>query len=80
MISGVLRVYGMAVRFGARKQGGVSLSTMEAEFVAASKMAREMLGLREMRIKIGIAPAVPMQLYVDNQTAISQIAVEVSPL
>ena len=43
-------------------------------------MAREMLGLREMLSEIGIAPAVPMQLHVDNQAAISQIAGEASSL
>ena len=75
---GVLRLNGMAVIWGARKQGGVSLSTMEAEFVAASDMARELLGLREMLSEVGIAPALPMKLYVGNQAAISQISGEAS--
>ena len=47
MTGGVLCLNGMMVSWGARKQGGVSLSTMEAEFVAASEMVGEMLGLRE---------------------------------
>ena len=36
---------GMPVSWSAKKQGGVSLSTMEAEFVAASESARELLGI-----------------------------------
>ena len=51
---------------------------MEAEFVAASEMARELLGLREMLSEVGMAPALPMKLYVDNQAAISQILGEAS--
>ena len=41
-------------------------------------MAREMLGFREMLNEIEIAPAVPMQLHIDNQEAISQIAGDTS--
>ena len=74
--AGALRLNGMAVSWGACKQGGVSLSTMEAEFVATSEMERELLGLREMLSEVGIAPALPMKLYVDNQAAISQISSE----
>ena len=46
---------------------------MEAEFVAASEIARELLGLREMLRKIGMAPKLPMLMHVDNQAAIKQI-------
>lgn len=58
----------------------MSLSTIEAEFVAASEMTREMLGLCEMRSEVGIAPAVPMELHVDNQAAISQAAGDASSM
>uniref|UniRef100_A0AAV1TN70 Polyprotein n=1 Tax=Peronospora matthiolae TaxID=2874970 RepID=A0AAV1TN70_9STRA len=53
---------------------------MKAEFVAASEVAREVLGLREMLREVGLEPALPMQLHVDNQAAISQIAGEASSL
>ena len=53
---------------------------MEAEFVAALEVAPEMLGLREILSEIGIAPAVQMQLHVDNQAALSHIAGEASSL
>ena len=56
------------------------LSTMEAEFIAASEMACEMLSLREMLNELGILLSVPMQLHVDDQAAISQIADKASSL
>ena len=52
--------------WGARKHGGVSLSTMEAEFVAASEIARESLGVREMPMEVGFAPVHPMHVHIDN--------------
>ena len=48
--------------------------------MAASEIAREMLGVREMLMEVGLAPALVMQLHVDNQTAISYIAGEASSL
>ena len=47
-------------------QGGLSLSTMNAKFVAALEIAREMLGLREMLSEIGNAQSVPMKLNVEK--------------
>uniref|UniRef100_A0AAV1TE09 Polyprotein n=1 Tax=Peronospora matthiolae TaxID=2874970 RepID=A0AAV1TE09_9STRA len=70
----------MAISWSAKKQGGVSLSTMEAEFVAASEIARELLGVREMLIEIGMAPELPMLMHVDNQAAIRQLEGEASSL
>ena len=70
----------MPVSWSARKQGGVSLSTMEAEFVADSESARELLGICEMVEEVGLTPALPMQLHVDNQTATRQIEGEASSL
>uniref|UniRef100_A0AAV1VBX8 Integrase catalytic domain-containing protein n=1 Tax=Peronospora matthiolae TaxID=2874970 RepID=A0AAV1VBX8_9STRA len=69
----VVLVNGMAVSWASRKQGGVTLSTMEAEFVAASETARELLGIREMLGEVGMAPELPMTLHVDNQAAIRQL-------
>ena len=80
MTGGIVMLNGMAVSWGARKQGGVSISTMEAEFVAESEVARELLGLREMLCEVGVEPALPMQLRVDNQAAIAQNAGEASSL
>ena len=63
----VLLLNVMAVSWSARKKGGVSLSSLEEdEFFAASEDAREILGLHEMLCKVGIKPALPLQLHEDN--------------
>uniref|UniRef100_A0AAV1UPI6 Polyprotein n=1 Tax=Peronospora matthiolae TaxID=2874970 RepID=A0AAV1UPI6_9STRA len=80
LTGGIILLNGMAISWSAKKQGGVSLSTMEAEFVAASEIAREMLGVREMLIEIGMAPELPMLMHVDNQAAIRQLEGEASSL
>uniref|UniRef100_A0AAV1TBH9 Reverse transcriptase Ty1/copia-type domain-containing protein n=1 Tax=Peronospora matthiolae TaxID=2874970 RepID=A0AAV1TBH9_9STRA len=49
---------------------------MEAEFVAATKAARELLELRKMLSEIGMAWVLLIKLYVDNQAAIGQISGE----
>uniref|UniRef100_A0AAV1UB90 Uncharacterized protein n=1 Tax=Peronospora matthiolae TaxID=2874970 RepID=A0AAV1UB90_9STRA len=80
LTGGVIFLNGMAVSWTAKKQGGVSLSTMEAEFVAASEQTRELLGIREMLREIGMPPGLPMTLYIDNQAAIKQLDGEASSL
>ena len=80
LTGGIILLNGMTVGWSAKKQGGVSLSTMEAEFVAASEIARELLGLREMLNEIVMAPQLPMLMHVDNQVAIRQIEGESSSL
>ena len=72
LTGGVVLLNGMAVSWTAKKQGGVSLSTMEAEFVAASEIARELIGLRQMLGEVGMAPVVPMLMHTDNQAAITR--------
>ncbi|KAG6572596.1 Integrase catalytic core protein [Phytophthora cinnamomi] len=70
---GVLMVCGMVAGWICKKQGSVALSTMEAEFVAASQVTAEMLGIVELLSEIGIKVEVPYKLHVDNQAAIKQI-------
>ncbi|KAE9098045.1 hypothetical protein PF006_g23440 [Phytophthora fragariae] len=70
---GLLTVDGMPVSWVCKKQTGVSLSTMEAEHTAASVMATELLGVRELLGKLGITHASPMSLRVDNQAALKQL-------
>ncbi|KAE9207773.1 hypothetical protein PF004_g16945 [Phytophthora fragariae] len=70
---GVLMVCGMVVGWICKKQSSVALSTMEAEFVAASQVTAEMLGVVELLSEIGIKVEVPYKLHVDNQAAIKQI-------
>ena len=57
----------------AKKQGGLSLSTTEAEFTAVSVVVTQMLGLRELLGEIGVKCRYPMVLYVDNQAAFQHL-------
>ncbi|KAE9302338.1 hypothetical protein PR003_g22284 [Phytophthora rubi] len=63
---GVLMVCGMVVGWICKKQSSVALSTMEAEFVAASQVTAEMLGIVELLSEIGIKVKVPYKLHVDT--------------
>ncbi|KAE9359955.1 hypothetical protein PF008_g2037 [Phytophthora fragariae] len=69
---GVLMVAGIVVGWICKKQNCVALSTMEAEFVAASQTTADMLGLVEMLKEICVKTQVQSLLHVDNQAAIAQ--------
>ena len=51
----------------------LTLSTMEAEFTAASIMARELLGIRELLQELNLIFEEPIPLRVDNQAALKQL-------
>ena len=62
-ISGcVLTVNGAVVLWVCKKQLGVSLSTMEAEFISASQSGRELLGTKELlsELKLRVREPMPM--------------------
>ena len=54
---------------GLQEASSVDLSTMEADFVAGSLVASDLLGVRERLDEVGIKVIAPMMLYVDNQAA-----------
>ena len=54
------------------------LSTMEAEFIAASHAGRELLGLRELFGELGMKAIEPMPMWMDTQAAIIQLDSEKS--
>lgn len=56
----------------------VSLSTMEAEYVAASEIARELLCLKQMILEMKIVLNEPMNKMIDNEAAIARIENEAS--
>lgn len=66
----------MPVSWMCKKQGGVSLSTMEAEFTAASIMARKLLGVRKLLQELNLEFKEPMPLRVDNQEALKHSTVK----
>ena len=72
LTGGIFLLNGMAVGWSTKRQVGMPLSTMEAKFVAASEIAREMLellGVREILSEIGMVTELPMLMQVDNQAA-----------
>ncbi|POM77293.1 LOW QUALITY PROTEIN: Integrase catalytic core protein [Phytophthora palmivora] len=62
-----------ARELGVQKPRGVSLSTMEAEYTAASVVGQELLGIHELLGEMGIGCGDPMYLRVDNQAALKQL-------
>ena len=71
---GLITLNGIPISWTCKKQGGVSLSTMEAEYTAASIVGKEMLGVKELIGELGLELVMPMTLMVDNQAAIKQLS------
>ena len=67
---GVITVDDMPVCWTCKKQGGVSISTMEAEFTAASIIPRELPGIRELLQELNLPLDKPIVLHNDNQAAL----------
>ncbi|KAJ3494811.1 hypothetical protein NLJ89_g10732 [Agrocybe chaxingu] len=64
-------VDGGAVSWSSKKQELVTLSTTEAEYVAATHAAKEAVWLRRLLSELFLAPSVATTLYGDNQSAIA---------
>jgi len=58
------------ISWTSQKQSCVALSTTEAEYVAASAAAREIIGLRNFMEELGFPQREPTCLWIDNQSAI----------
>lgn len=56
--------------WSSKRQATVSLSTTEAEFIAASEATKEAIWLRKLLFDFGHPCVEPTPLYVDNQSAI----------
>ena len=56
------------------KQDTVVDSTTEAEYIAASEAAKEVVWIRKFIIELGVVPSIadPIELYCDNNGAIAQ--------
>jgi hypothetical protein len=60
-----------AISWSSRLQGIVTLSTTEAEYVAATSAGQEILWLCNLFTELGYTFSSPSTLHVDNQSAIS---------
>lgn len=67
----VLTIDGTVVSWTCKQQTGVSLSIMEAGFIAASHAGRELLGLKELFGELDMKVVDPMPMWMDNQAAIN---------
>ena len=67
----VLMMTGGAVSWKSRRQDCVSLSTSEAEYVAASQCGQEVLYLREILRDFGYAQEGPTNVYEDNLACVA---------
>jgi hypothetical protein len=72
----LLVVGGAAIHWISRKQSTVSHSTSEAEYVAASETAKEVIWYRQVLADLGFPQKDPTPLYIDNRTAISMTTEE----
>jgi hypothetical protein len=76
--AGLTYLNGMLISWHCNKQSLVSLSTMESEFVSASRGIQEVMGCYHMIKELGQSVELPIQLRMDNQAAIATIMNEAS--
>ncbi len=65
----VCMINGTAVTWCSKLQGLVTMSTTEAEFMAYVAALLEILWLNSLLTEIGYPQALPIKLYIDNQSA-----------
>jgi len=67
----VIFLNGCLISWGSRKQSVVTLSTAEAEYIAASNAAQEICYLRRLLADLGFAQRAPTLMMEDNQGVIA---------
>lgn len=70
----VVMLNGGPVAWSARKQPLIALSTAEAEYIALTSVAREVLYLQYLTEELYKAPLLPTSIFCDNQAAIALAA------
>jgi hypothetical protein len=72
--SGALHYFGEdLVHWTSKKQGGVALSTAEAEYVAASSCAQDVIWLRGVLCDLNYQQREPTAIFEDNTAAIEEL-------
>ncbi|QRV89310.1 Retrovirus-related Pol polyprotein from transposon TNT 1-94 [Ceratobasidium sp. AG-Ba] len=62
---------GGLIAYSSRKQPTISLSSTEAEYVATSSAARELIWIRQFISELGLLPEGPTTVFSDNQSSIA---------
>jgi hypothetical protein len=66
----IIKLAGAAIFWSSTKQSNVALSSTEAEYVAASEAAREVVAKRTLLAELQQPQPAPTPLRIDNQTAL----------
>ncbi|KAH9086020.1 hypothetical protein Ae201684P_005716 [Aphanomyces euteiches] len=70
----VVTIGGCPTQWMSKRQGVVALSTMEAEYIAASLATQEAMSIRQLLIELRLKPVgEPTRLWCDNQSAIANM-------
>lgn len=72
----VFMLGGAAVSWGSRKQNCVTMSTMEAEYVALSEAAQEAVWLRRLLCELDEEQPLPTKINEDNRSCIDFVSLE----
>ena len=72
----VLTMYGAVVLWLFKKYSGVSLSTIEAEFISASQAGRELLVTKGLLNKLKLCVREPVPMWISSSAAIKQLESE----
>jgi hypothetical protein len=75
---GLVLMNGIPVSWSCKKQTCVALSTLEAEYIAASEVCKTLIGMEQLLSEIGLPIITPIPLWMDNQSAIINIQQESS--
>jgi len=67
----VFKLWGGAISYQSKRQPSVTLATGDAEYIALSQAAREMMWLRSLLYELGFNPSGPTTIFCDNQAAIA---------
>ncbi|KAF8693981.1 Reverse transcriptase (RNA-dependent DNA polymerase), partial [Rhizoctonia solani] len=71
----IIMMGGAAISWTSKRQSSVSLSTMEAEFIALCNTAKEIISIRQFLDDLGISHDTPVAspIFCDNQAAIEAV-------
>ncbi|KAH9193786.1 hypothetical protein AeNC1_004229 [Aphanomyces euteiches] len=75
----IVEVYGAIIHWFSKQQATVALSTMEAEYIAASVGTQEALWLQKLMMELGLEEqGSAVSLWCENQSALKNMANDIS--